>query len=130
MTATWYKLKNDDDDIKNGDILMKKFIIVITTLFYSFLGANMIFAADNTWTQKADFGWSPRWGAVGFSIGNKGYIGMGWDVSNQPLKNFWEYDQIANTWTQKADFGGGERAIWCRWLLHREQRLYWDGIRG
>ena len=157
---------------------MKKFIIVITTLFYSFLGANMIFAADNTWTQKADFGWSPRWGAVGFSIGNKGYIGtgvedpsnnkdfweydpagdtwtqkadfggtarhmaigfsignkgyigMGWDVSNQPLKNFWEYDQIANTWTQKADFGGGERAIWCRWLLHREQRLYWDGIRG
>ena len=58
---------------------MKKFIIVITTLFYSFLGANMIFAADNTWTQKADFGWSPRWGAVGFSIGNKGYIGMGWD---------------------------------------------------
>src|SRR5207249_1321311 len=29
----------------------------------------------NTWTQKADFGGSGRSGAVGFSIGSKGYIG-------------------------------------------------------
>ena len=31
----------------------------------------------NTWTQKADFGGTARYAAVGFSIGNKGYIGTG-----------------------------------------------------
>ena len=31
----------------------------------------------NTWTQKANFGGTPRDGAVGFSIGSKGYIGTG-----------------------------------------------------
>ena len=56
---------------------MKKYIIVIIALFYSFLGVNMLFAAANTWTQKADFGGTARCGAVGFSIGSKGYIGTG-----------------------------------------------------
>ena len=32
--------------------------------------------AQNTWTQKADFGGAPTTLAVGFSIGNKGYIGI------------------------------------------------------
>ena len=31
----------------------------------------------NTWTQKADFGGAARGDAVGFSIGDKGYIGHG-----------------------------------------------------
>ena len=34
--------------------------------------------AANTWTQKADFGGTARDGAVGFSIGSKGYIGTGY----------------------------------------------------
>ncbi len=62
----------------------------------------------NTWTQKADFGGIGRVMAVGFSIGSKGYIGTGWDVSPSP-SDFWEYDPTANTWTQKADFGGTAR---------------------
>ena len=33
--------------------------------------------AQDTWTQKADFGGTARRGAVGFSIGSKGYIGIG-----------------------------------------------------
>ena len=33
--------------------------------------------ATNTWTQKADFGGGSERGAVGFSIGSKGYIGTG-----------------------------------------------------
>ncbi|MBN2094245.1 MAG: T9SS type A sorting domain-containing protein [Candidatus Zambryskibacteria bacterium] len=64
--------------------------------------------SQNTWTQKADFGGTARWAAVGFSIGDKGYLGTGWDGSY--CKDFWEYDPSQNTWTQKADFGGGERA--------------------
>ena len=39
---------------------MKKWIIVIIALLYSFLGVNMLFAAADTWTQKADFGGTAR----------------------------------------------------------------------
>jgi hypothetical protein len=38
-------------------------------------------------------------GAEGFSIGSKGYVGIGTSGND-----FREYDQAANTWTQKADF--------------------------
>jgi hypothetical protein len=44
---------------------------------------------------------------VGFSIGNKGYLGTGLDHDYPSYKkDFWEYDPVANAWTQKADFGG------------------------
>jgi N-acetylneuraminic acid mutarotase len=89
---------------------MKKSIIVIIALFYSFLGVNMHFAAAGAWTQEADFGGTSRSGAVGFSIGSKGYIGTGYDNRNARYKDFWEYDPVANTWTQKADFGGTSRS--------------------
>jgi len=50
--------------------------------------------------KKADFGIEAQ-SAVGFSIGNKGYIGSG--------QAFWEYDPAAVAWTQKTDFGGSTR---------------------
>jgi len=62
----------------------------------------------NTWTKKADFLGSGRFGAVGFSIGNKGYIGTG-QTSTANSKDFWEWDQATNVWTKKADFGGRSR---------------------
>jgi N-acetylneuraminic acid mutarotase len=86
---------------------MKKCIIALIALFYSFLNVNMLFAA--AWTQKADFGGEARAYAVGFFIGTKGYIGTGFS-SPEFYKDFWEYDPAANTWTQKADFGGEARA--------------------
>jgi hypothetical protein len=85
---------------------MKKCIIVIIALLYSFLNVNMLFAA--AWTQKADFGGEAWAYAVGFSIGSNGYIGLGYTGSNY-TKDLWEYDPAANTWTQKADFGGEAR---------------------
>ncbi|MBI4930338.1 MAG: T9SS type A sorting domain-containing protein [Bacteroidetes bacterium] len=60
--------------------------------------------SQSTWTQKANFGGTARYRAVGFSIGTKGYIGTG-----DYKQDFWEWDQLSNTWTQKADFGGGAR---------------------
>jgi len=60
--------------------------------------------APDTWAQKANFGGTARSGAVGFSIGTKGYIGTGSDGSDK--KDFWEYSPATNAWTQKADFGG------------------------
>lgn len=63
----------------------------------------------NIWTRKADFGGCPRYGAVGFSIGSKGYIGTGLDSDYVGHNDFWEYDPVADTWTQKSDFPGEAR---------------------
>ena len=87
---------------------MKKCIIVIITVLCSFLCVNMLFAAADTWTQKANFTGTGRSGAVGFAIGSKGYIGTG--NADAYTKDFWEYNPAANTWTQKADFGGTARS--------------------
>lgn len=65
--------------------------------------------APNTWTQKANVGGPGRQDAVGFSIGAKGYIGTGIDLSNTRHNDFWEYDPVTNAWTQKANFGGTPR---------------------
>jgi N-acetylneuraminic acid mutarotase len=64
----------------------------------------------NAWTQKADFGGdegTARYGALGFSINNKCYIGTGYD--GYYLKDFWEYDPATNGWTKKASVGGSKR---------------------
>ncbi len=82
---------------------MKKLLPLFTWLF---IIQNL--NAQNTWTQKADFGGGERLAIVGFSIGNKGYLGTG--IGGPSFKkDFWEYDPSANTWTQKADFGGTAR---------------------
>jgi len=67
---------------------------------------------SNTWTRKTDVpGAYPngRTYAIGFSIGEKGYIGIGWDTYNGYYKNFYEYDPSTDTWTKKLDFSGSER---------------------
>src|SRR5689334_11761766 len=56
-------------------------------------------ANTNAWAQKADFGGSTRNNAVGFNIGNKGYIGTGWNAGTGQNNDFWEYDPGTNTWT-------------------------------
>lgn len=67
--------------------------------------------ATNMWTQKANFGGTARWGAVGFSIGTKGYIGTGEIQGGAKSDDFWEYDPSTNTWTQMADFPGMARSF-------------------
>ena len=66
---------------------------------------------SNVWVQKANFGGAARDYAVGFSIGDKGYIGTG--LVTNTTSDFWEYDVATNVWTQKADFGGGTRYAAC-----------------
>ncbi|QEC66910.1 T9SS type A sorting domain-containing protein [Panacibacter ginsenosidivorans] len=63
----------------------------------------------NVWTQKADFGGTARDRAVGFNIGDKGYVGTGYSPANGYLKDFWEYDPAANQWTRKSDLSGPGR---------------------
>jgi len=71
-------------------------------------------AGGGTWAQKTNFA-SPstttyREGAVGFSIGTKGYVGLGSDNTGTYKNDMWEFDPTANTWTQKANFTGTARA--------------------
>ena len=65
--------------------------------------------STNIWTRKTDCPGGVRYQAIGFSIGNKGYIGTGDDGNFTFKKDFWEYDPSTNTWTQKANFGGTPR---------------------
>ena len=63
----------------------------------------------NSWTQKADFAGGPRYHAVGFSIGNKAYVGTGRMPSGSYSTDLWEYDPVTNVWTAKANFPGNAR---------------------
>jgi len=65
--------------------------------------------STNSWSQKADFGGGTRFGAVGFSIGNKGYVGTGTSASYVDFNDLWEYNAVTNTWTQKASMPGTPR---------------------
>lgn len=49
-----------------------------------------------------------KYGAAGFSIGTKGYIGTG-NGSAAYSDDFWEWDQQTNVWTQKAKVPVGLR---------------------
>jgi hypothetical protein len=58
----------------------------------------------NSWTQKANYPGGKIWDGVGFSIGNKGYVGTGFDPAVGNSNAFYEYDPITNSWTQKTNF--------------------------
>lgn len=82
---------------------MKKVFIVIFLLWTPFSKADY-------WTQKTNIFGSGRAGAVGFSIGAKGYIGTGWTFMFHTGQNdFWEWDQLTGSWTQKSNFPGTSR---------------------
>ena len=75
-------------------ILVSSTIILLVSSFHVIIGQAI-------WTQKASLPSTPRWGAIGFSIGSKGYVGTGYDGSTN-YGDFWEYDPITNSWSQKA----------------------------
>lgn len=60
------------------------------------------------WVELSDLDGTPRSDAVTFSIGGKGYLGLGYDGEDR-LSDFWEYDPEKNAWAKKADFPGVAR---------------------
>jgi CARDB/Galactose oxidase, central domain len=77
-----------------------------TTTFADFWEYNPL---SNTWVRKTDFPGGTRGNAIGFSIGQYGYIGTGISVvSNTDFypNTFYQYNPLNNTWTQKANFTG------------------------
>lgn len=63
------------------------------------------------WYKKTvtDFEGVGRRSAVGFAIGNFGYVGTGYSSAGDRLKDFWKYDPSIRAWTAVADFGGSAR---------------------
>ncbi|MBI4931003.1 MAG: T9SS type A sorting domain-containing protein [Bacteroidetes bacterium] len=65
--------------------------------------------AQGIWSQKTNLTGSARRLAVGFSIGNKGYIGTGRNGATY-YNDLWEWDKSTNAWTQKANMPGVARS--------------------
>ncbi|MFI5203476.1 MAG: T9SS type A sorting domain-containing protein [Flavobacteriales bacterium] len=86
---------------------MKKSIYLCVVFVLSL----MVQAHAGTWIEKANFGGDARHRAVAFSIGNRGYMGLGHvnSIVDILFNDIWEYDPGSNSWTQKANFGGGLR---------------------
>jgi N-acetylneuraminic acid mutarotase len=59
----------------------------------------------NTWTEVANFGGTARYNAVAFAIGDKAYVGTGYD-GDKYNSDFWEYDVVNNSWKEIASFPG------------------------
>lgn len=75
-------------------------ILFITVL----LSASML-RAQGTWSQLTDIGGSDRYWATGFAIGDRIYIGCGYDEFNY-LQDFWTYNTQTGSWTQRASYPG------------------------
>lgn len=70
------------------------------------------------WTKKKNFPGVYRSNGVGFSIGSKGYFGLGHFYNY--YNDFWEYDPQADHWTQKPDFPGEKRSYTSSFVLNNE----------
>lgn len=80
---------------------MKKYLLLSITLlsFHS--------AFCQAWIQRTNFGGVGRHRASGFSIGNRGYIGIGHVNGNNiniSYNDFWSYDPSSDSWTQIANY--------------------------
>jgi N-acetylneuraminic acid mutarotase len=63
------------------------------------------------WEQMANFPGSGNFAQVGFSIGTKGYMGLGEITTGGTKSTDWyEYDPTLNTWTAKNSFPGTGRS--------------------
>lgn len=75
-------------------------------------------STTNSWTKMAAFPGEVRYGAVGFSIGNKGYVGMGNQPSTQPYTDMWQYDAMTNQWKKLSDFPGEARSFALTFVIN------------
>jgi N-acetylneuraminic acid mutarotase len=76
---------------------------------------NSLDATKGTWTKKTNFPGTARANAVGFAIGDQGYVGTGdnilGDMESEPatytgefFEDFYRYDPFNNRWFQMRDY--------------------------
>jgi N-acetylneuraminic acid mutarotase len=63
----------------------------------------------DAWTQEADFGGTPRFGAISFTACGYGYVGLGEDLNSTYRQDVWRYDPYTNVWTFVNHFPGTGR---------------------
>ncbi len=118
LTETWSQVST------LGDANKRKNATAFVVNNYAFVGLGendskifndiwMFIPGDNpatggTWRMKntLPIDASPRAEAVGFNIGNQGYIGTGTDGTNL-LSDFWRYDPFNDNWYKCADYKTG-----------------------
>lgn len=79
----------------------------ITVLFITFFASSLI--SFSQVATIANFPGTERSGAVGFAIGDYGYVGLG-NKSADYFKDFWRYNPQNNTWAEIAEFPGEARS--------------------
>lgn len=60
---------------------------------------------DGNWVKRSSFEGVARSGAVAFVVGDKAYVGLGYDGDDY-LTDFWSYDPEKNFWQRVEDFPG------------------------
>ncbi|MCF6365619.1 MAG: hypothetical protein L3J35_05390 [Bacteroidales bacterium] len=63
-------------------------------------------SGDNlTWVQRRSLPAEARVEAIGFALGETGYVGLGKNEAGVALSDFWRYNPFTNQWDQRANFG-------------------------
>lgn len=92
----------------NSRFLMLVCIICISP-FYSCEDDDDDDGLIGNWVETSVFNEEPRSSATAFTIGDRGYMGTGFDGDDY-FNDFWTYDFATNSWQQLADFPGQERS--------------------
>lgn len=92
----------------NRSIFIMLTLIGIVTVNYSCKDDDDEEELLGNWVEMSDFEGVPRSDAVVFTIGNKAYVGSGYDGDSR-LTDFWEYDGDKNNWKSIAEFPGVAR---------------------
>jgi N-acetylneuraminic acid mutarotase len=68
--------------------------------------------ATDTWTKLGDFPGEGKYMAVGFALGNKGYVGTGMELVSGAVRvnnDMWSYESSTDKWTKVSNYGGSPR---------------------
>lgn len=82
--------------------------ITVETNGFQAISSTLDFIVHGTITSKANLP-QIRYYGISFSIGDKGYIGLG-VANSSTAKDLWQYNPSTNTWTQMANFPGTARS--------------------
>ena len=92
---------------------MKTFWTIVLGLFLLVGCNNSDDDPMGNWVRKSDFEGMPRGSAVSFVIGDKAYVGLGYndddDTNDGYMKDFWVYSSSTDRWDRIADFPGNGR---------------------
>ncbi len=90
---------------------MKRHLKLVVVMAFALASCTEDISEDSTngnWIKYSDYEGNTRSGAVGFTIGEFAYVGLGTDGEDY-LTDFWRYDPSRNFWEQMTPFPGTGR---------------------